>query len=79
MTMKPGPWCTAHGRRLAIVWWRYGEAASGEPSVVEDVRVYATDADRFDAHFGPSGCTTTHESARLDSTNQVESTTTALR
>ncbi len=48
--MKPGAWGTADGE-LAIEWWRYGQAAKGEPSIVTEVRTYATEVERVDAAY----------------------------
>lgn len=47
--MKPGAWGTKEGKP-AIVWFRPGVAARGEPSTVQEVRTYTNDAARFDAY-----------------------------
>lgn len=47
--MKPGEWGSKDGKP-AIVWWRYGEAVKGEPSVVTEARTYETEADRYAAY-----------------------------
>ena len=49
-TMKPGTWGTKDGK-LAITWWRYGQAATGESSIVTEVRTYATEVERVDAAY----------------------------
>lgn len=46
--MTPGEWGTRDGKR-AIVWHRPGVAASGESSVVQEVRTYANEVERFEA------------------------------
>ena len=43
---KPGEWGTSDGSP-AITWWRYGVAARGEPSFVQHVQKYASDAARI--------------------------------
>ena len=47
-TMKPGEWGTKDGKP-AITWWRHGQAAKGEPSIVTEVCTYATEVERVDA------------------------------
>ena len=48
-TMKPGEWGTRQ-LKPAIVWYRPGVAVRGEPSVFQEVRTYASEEERFDAH-----------------------------
>lgn len=47
--MKPGEWGFRDGKP-SIVWWRYGVAAHGEPSIVKEVRTYRNEDERFEAH-----------------------------
>lgn len=47
--LKPGEWGT-QGGMPSIAWWRRGVAARGEPSVVQVVRTYASEGERFEAH-----------------------------
>ena len=47
--MKPGEWGTRQ-LKPAIVWYRPGVAVRGEPSVFQEVRIYASEEERFDAH-----------------------------
>ncbi|MBK6616543.1 hypothetical protein [Ottowia sp.] len=49
---KPGQWVKSASGKPAIAWWRYGVAATGEPSTVTQVRVYATEEERYEAAFG---------------------------
>lgn len=50
--MKPGEWGEVDGKP-AISWWRFGQAAKGEPSIVTEVRTYATEVERVDAALPP--------------------------
>ncbi|WP_141396379.1 hypothetical protein [Polaromonas sp. AET17H-212] len=52
LTMKPGEWGEMDGKP-AISWWRFGKAAKGEPSIVTEVRTYATEVERVDSAFPP--------------------------
>lgn len=45
---KPGEWGSKDGKP-AIAWYRPGIGAKGEPSVVQEVRTYASEEKRFDA------------------------------
>lgn len=47
--LKPGEWGT-QGGMPSIAWWRRGVAARGEPSIVQVVRTYASEGERFEAH-----------------------------
>jgi hypothetical protein len=51
MKFKPGTFGTKDGQ-LAIVWWRPGRAAAGEPSTVTEVRTYPDEQTRCAAFFG---------------------------
>lgn len=62
-SMKPGELGTRDGKP-AIVWWRYGVAARGEPSTVQEVRTYSSEAERYQAF----------QSAREDDSGRQEST-----
>ena len=53
-TMKPGEWGTRDGKP-SIAWYRPGIAVRGEPSVVQEVRTYANEKERFDAHQAGHG------------------------
>lgn len=45
---RPGEWGSRDGQP-AIVWWRHGEAAKGESAMVTHVKMYSSDAERFEA------------------------------
>jgi hypothetical protein len=44
---KPGEFVGGPNGLPAIIWWRPGVAAAGEPSTVTEVREYPTDAERM--------------------------------
>lgn len=46
---KPGGWCKSARGKPAVAWWRHGVAAKGEPPTVTQIRIYANDAERYDA------------------------------
>ena len=46
---KPGQWVTSGIGKPAISWWRNGVAAKGEASTVTQIRIYGSEAERFDA------------------------------